>query len=54
MMLIGLGEPFMDRNWGTDSVRLALDSGAGPDAIVASWQPGLRGFKTLRSKYLLY
>jgi uncharacterized protein YbbC (DUF1343 family) len=47
-------EPNMDRNWGTDAVRLALDNGATPDAITASWQPGLRAFKTLRAKYLLY
>jgi uncharacterized protein YbbC (DUF1343 family) len=47
-------EPNMDRNWGTDSVRLALDAGTSPDAIVASWQPGLGAFRTLRTKYLLY
>jgi uncharacterized protein YbbC (DUF1343 family) len=44
----------MDRDWGTDAVRLALNDGTSPDAIVASWQPGLRAFKSLRSKYLLY
>ncbi len=47
-------EQIMDRDWGTDAVRLALDTDATPDAIVASWQPGLRAFKTLRSTYLLY
>jgi uncharacterized protein YbbC (DUF1343 family) len=47
-------EKMMDRDWGTDSVRLALDAGASPDTIVASWQPGLRAFKTQRAKYLLY
>ena len=47
-------EQMMDRDWGTDAVRLALDTDATPDAIVASWQPGLRAFKTLRSTYLLY
>jgi uncharacterized protein YbbC (DUF1343 family) len=44
----------MDRAWGTDTVRTALASGASPDAIIASWQPALASFKTLRSKYLLY
>ncbi|HEY6233818.1 MAG TPA: DUF1343 domain-containing protein, partial [Candidatus Elarobacter sp.] len=47
-------EQIMDRDWGTDAVRLALDEGTSPDAIVASWQPGLHAFKSLRSKYLLY
>jgi len=44
----------MDRDWGTDTVRLALNDGASPDAIVAAWQPGLRAFSAARSKYLLY
>jgi uncharacterized protein YbbC (DUF1343 family) len=47
-------EKIMDRDWGTDNVRIALDDGASPDAIVASWYPGLHTFRTLRSKYLLY
>jgi uncharacterized protein YbbC (DUF1343 family) len=47
-------EANMDRDWGTDTVRLALTAGTSPDAIVASWQPGLSAFRTLRAKYLLY
>ena len=47
-------ETTMDRDWGTDAVRLALVAGASPDAIVASWQPGLAAFKAMRAKYLLY
>ena len=47
-------ERIMDRDWGTDAVRLALDAGTSPDAIVAAWQPGLSAFKTQRAKYLLY
>ena len=47
-------EQIMDRDWGTDAVRLALDAGTSPDAIVASWIPDLRAFRMLRSKYLLY
>jgi len=43
-----------DRDWGTDTVRHALAEGASPDAIVAEWQPALRAFQTLRTKYLLY
>ncbi len=44
----------MDRDWGTDAVRLALTGGAPPDAIVGAWQPGLRAFSALRARYLLY
>jgi uncharacterized protein YbbC (DUF1343 family) len=47
-------EKIIDRDWGTDKVRLALDDGTSPDTIIASWQPGLRAFRTLRTKYLLY
>lgn len=47
-------ERLFDRDWGTDTVRRALVEGASPDAIVASWQPGLRAFQSLRAKYLLY
>ncbi len=47
-------EQLMDRDWGTDAVRLALNDGTPPDAIVASWQSGLRTFKVLRARYLLY
>jgi uncharacterized protein YbbC (DUF1343 family) len=44
----------MDRDWGTDSVRRALLSGASPESVVASWQPGLRAFDAVRRRYLLY
>ena len=47
-------EQIMDRDWGTDAVRLALNAGTSADAIVASWEPGLRSFRSLRAKYLLY
>ncbi len=47
-------EKIMDRDWGTDAVRLALSDGASADTIVASWEPGLHAFRSLRSKYLLY
>jgi uncharacterized protein YbbC (DUF1343 family) len=47
-------EAVMDRDWGTDTVRLALLAGESPDAIVAAWKPGLRAFEKLRAKYLLY
>ncbi|GAC1574422.1 MAG: DUF1343 domain-containing protein [Candidatus Elarobacter sp.] len=47
-------EKIMDRDWGTDAVRIALGEGAAPETIVASWQPGLTAFDALRAKYLLY
>lgn len=43
-----------DRDWGTDSVRLGLQSGASPEAIVASWESGLSKYRAIREKYLLY
>lgn len=44
----------MDRDWGTSSVRLALLAGEDPGAVVAAWEPGLRAFRAMRRKYLLY
>ena len=44
----------MDRDWGTDTVRIALESGVPADHILASWQPGLRAFDAARAAYLLY
>lgn len=43
-----------DRDWGTNTVRLALLRGAFPDAIVASWESGLRTYRAIRERYLLY
>jgi len=43
-----------DRDWGTDTVRLALQSGASPDNIVASWESGLAAYRAIRERYLLY
>jgi uncharacterized protein YbbC (DUF1343 family) len=43
-----------DRDWGTDTVRLALLNGASPDAIVASWESGLTAYRSVRERYLLY
>ena len=43
-----------DRDWGTDTVRLGLLSGASPDAIAASWESGLSSYRAVRERYLLY
>jgi uncharacterized protein YbbC (DUF1343 family) len=48
------GATGMDRDWGTDAVRLSLAAGASPDTIVAAWEPQLHAFRTLRERYLLY
>ncbi|HZO92721.1 MAG TPA: DUF1343 domain-containing protein [Candidatus Baltobacteraceae bacterium] len=47
-------EAIMDRDWGTARVRTMLLDGAPPDAILETWQPGLRAFATLRETCLLY
>ena len=43
-----------DRDWGTNTVRLALLNGALPDAILASWESGLTAYRAIRERYLLY
>jgi uncharacterized protein YbbC (DUF1343 family) len=43
-----------DRDWGTNTVRLALLNGASPDAILASWESGLTAYRAIRERYLLY
>ncbi len=44
----------IDIDWGTDTLRKGLKSGASANTIIAAWQPALQKFKTLRAKYLLY
>lgn len=44
----------LDVDWGTDSLRLGLQSGKSTDAIEAGWAPRVERFKTLRARYLLY
>jgi uncharacterized protein YbbC (DUF1343 family) len=44
----------LDRDWGTDSLRLGLEDGLDADTILRAWEPGTRAFETLRAKYLLY
>ncbi len=39
---------------GTDSIRRAIEAGAAPRTIEASWQRGLAAFKRLRRRFLLY
>ncbi|HEY1681377.1 MAG TPA: DUF1343 domain-containing protein [Candidatus Tumulicola sp.] len=44
----------LDRDWGTDALRLGLRHGLSTDAILAQWNSRTSNFQALRSKYLLY
>jgi len=46
--------PFFDKLAGTDKLRKQIISGATEEEIVKSWQPGLKAYKAMRKKYLLY
>ncbi|MFF4188358.1 exo-beta-N-acetylmuramidase NamZ domain-containing protein [Streptomyces sp. NPDC001691] len=45
---------WIDHLTGSALVRTMVDAGAGPDEIVAAWQPGLAAFRDVRRKYLMY
>ena len=44
----------LDRDWGTDSLRLGLLDGSSAGTIVAGWAARLSEFRAIRAKYLLY
>jgi uncharacterized protein YbbC (DUF1343 family) len=44
----------LDRDWGTDALRLGLLHGAPVDTIVSRWALNTIQFQTLRSRYMLY
>ena len=44
----------LDRDWGTDALRLQLIAGKDADEIVGSWQHGVDDFVSLRERFLLY
>ncbi|MBV9149304.1 MAG: DUF1343 domain-containing protein [Candidatus Eremiobacteraeota bacterium] len=44
----------LDRDWGTDQLRLRLQSGASPSAILNGWESSRQTFETLRKHFLLY
>lgn len=44
----------LDKDWGTDSLRLGLERGLDADAIVAEWDSRTQAFRALRERYLLY
>jgi uncharacterized protein YbbC (DUF1343 family) len=43
-----------DKVWGTDSLRIMLQRGVAPEAMLAHWQPRLKTFITEREGALLY
>lgn len=45
---------WVDKLTGSDWVRTAIDGGASVDEVVAGWQDGLRRFRRLRERYLIY
>jgi uncharacterized protein YbbC (DUF1343 family) len=44
----------LDRDWGTDALRLGLLQGLSTDAILAQWSSRTSNFQALRTTYLLY
>lgn len=48
------GPAALDRDWGTDALRLGLQHGLSTDAILAQWNARTSNFQALRTKYLLY
>lgn len=50
----GTRPEWFDKLFGTDSVRLALQSGTPAADIIESWQPALDGFLAQRKPHLLY
>jgi hypothetical protein len=39
---------------GTTEFKKQIEAGLTPDAIRASWEPGLSQYKEMRKKYLIY
>ncbi len=44
----------LDRDWGTNSLRLGLTAGKSASAILEPWSAAVDAFRALRTKYLLY
>ncbi|HET7813584.1 MAG TPA: DUF1343 domain-containing protein [Candidatus Baltobacteraceae bacterium] len=51
---IALDTKMMSTDWGTDTVAQQIEAGESAERIVASWEPALQRFRTLREKYLIY
>jgi uncharacterized protein YbbC (DUF1343 family) len=44
----------LDRDWGTDSLRVGLANGLSADAIESQWADGVADFERLRQRYFQY
>jgi hypothetical protein len=44
----------LDKDWGTDTLRLGLQAGLGVDEILHQWLAGTGEFVAARQPYLLY
>lgn len=47
-------ESAIDRLYGSDKLRMAIDHSRSPEKIISGWQHDLKKFRTRRQKYLLY
>lgn len=47
-------ETAIDRLYGSDKLRVALDHGRSPERIISGWQHDVKKFMTRRQQYLLY
>jgi uncharacterized protein YbbC (DUF1343 family) len=45
---------FFDKLAGTDELRKQIMAGKSENEIIQSWQPGLKKYRAMRRKYLLY
>ncbi len=45
---------YFDTLAGTDQLRLQIQNGISPEDIRAEWEPGLRRYREMRGKYVLY
>ncbi|HEY0798878.1 MAG TPA: DUF1343 domain-containing protein, partial [Candidatus Baltobacteraceae bacterium] len=51
---LSINSAHLDRDWGTDSLRLGLAAGLNADAITAQWADGVRDFERMRQRYFIY
>lgn len=51
---LSINAEHLDRDWGTDLLRLGLAAGLDADAIEAHWADGVADFERMRQRYFLY
>jgi uncharacterized protein YbbC (DUF1343 family) len=51
---LSINAAHLDRDWGTDSLRLGLAAGLSADAIESKWADAVADFERLRQRYFLY